>query len=738
MPPDINPAALDSRTDQATSIAATVGSGSAGPSQPPRPPPLSTQAQKSVPRVDLEPLYSALRSAIGDQWATYKDATSRFVLGCLSIQEFNRQTSHIFAIDPPRIEHLHNQLTIALHANALRDQPDAKVATWVSEDKPAAGAAAKPTTGGDAAEQRLKTEVMNLPPRARLRIKSIKDDPPQPLTTAFQASALLKRLPTSTSTTQQPSTASGGSAAASSSTSAQPAGGANATPTTAAAAAPTQQTPTTPTTSAGLNKDADLRKRYNLPLLSESRDIPPAHALHDRILPITYEEGLTGIGSATVGAGTGGSVAELMADATGVFVKECLTAMLSRTRTNAPVSDAGGAFARETAAAVKAAESAAHSGGRAAKRMKMSRFGSSVATSNGTNTANKTPTPEKNSNSKKRKSTDENTPTPTALPASTTTPWPLLNPTNPIPSIATRKYKTQLHSQSIAAAKNTLKRNEAGLLPCEVESLRREKDGRGRKGDLRLAWELGEHWMGSLGPWLGERLVSGVPLGEWDGGEDEEEEEEDVDELDDSDVLITGAATAAAAANGVNGARMSGAVNGHGHTPGKDHPANLNINAKQPPPRPPSQLPNGITKPNTPLPGGMRPPNAPGQPQSQQQQAGKQNQQPPQPLQPQQPNGNKRKRPPSLDNTKTTSTSNNDPSSASGRPAKRVSLPNGDSAPASASAQNIQPPPPPTPSHMLNGHAGGQEDPSAWGWHGAGEGDRSELEGLLDACLTAG
>jgi hypothetical protein len=47
------------------------------------------------------------------------------------------------------------------------------VANWVSaNDKPTTGAGSKPITG-DAAEQRLKTEVMQLPSRDRRRLKDI-------------------------------------------------------------------------------------------------------------------------------------------------------------------------------------------------------------------------------------------------------------------------------------------------------------------------------------------------------------------------------------------------------------------------------------------------------------------------------------------------------------------------------------------------------------------------------------
>lgn len=71
------------------------------------------------------------------------------------------------------IEHLHNQLISAIYGNVTREIPDHGVASWVSaNDKPTAGAGSKPVTG-DAAEQRLKTEVMQLPSRDRRRLKDL-------------------------------------------------------------------------------------------------------------------------------------------------------------------------------------------------------------------------------------------------------------------------------------------------------------------------------------------------------------------------------------------------------------------------------------------------------------------------------------------------------------------------------------------------------------------------------------
>ena len=69
------------------------------------------------------------------------------------------------------MEHLHNQLLIGIFFNAGRDPPEPGVASWVSaNDKPVVSS--KPTAG-DAAELRLKNEIMQLPARDRRRIKDV-------------------------------------------------------------------------------------------------------------------------------------------------------------------------------------------------------------------------------------------------------------------------------------------------------------------------------------------------------------------------------------------------------------------------------------------------------------------------------------------------------------------------------------------------------------------------------------
>lgn len=92
--------------------------------------------------------------------------------GQLNQHELSLRTDYFLTTDPA-IEHLHNQLIAAIFANLPREPPDGGVAPWVSaNDKPTI--LSKPVSG-DAAEQRLKAEVMQLPARDRRRLKEISE-----------------------------------------------------------------------------------------------------------------------------------------------------------------------------------------------------------------------------------------------------------------------------------------------------------------------------------------------------------------------------------------------------------------------------------------------------------------------------------------------------------------------------------------------------------------------------------
>lgn len=93
--------------------------------------------------------------------------------GRLNQSEYSEIIDPILSSPNGEKEHLHNQLIAAIYGNVTREMPDQGPAPWVSSnDKPAAGAGTKAVTG-DAAERRLKGDVMQLPARDRRRIKDL-------------------------------------------------------------------------------------------------------------------------------------------------------------------------------------------------------------------------------------------------------------------------------------------------------------------------------------------------------------------------------------------------------------------------------------------------------------------------------------------------------------------------------------------------------------------------------------
>lgn len=70
----IDPAAL-SRTESASAVSSKSATANGPATQK------STKALIAVPRLDLEPIYTELKAAIGDKWAEYKESTALFLLG---------------------------------------------------------------------------------------------------------------------------------------------------------------------------------------------------------------------------------------------------------------------------------------------------------------------------------------------------------------------------------------------------------------------------------------------------------------------------------------------------------------------------------------------------------------------------------------------------------------------------------------------------------------------------------
>ena len=221
----------------------------------------------------------------------------------------------------PAIEHLHNQLIMGIFFNIGRDPPEPGVAPFVSaNDKPVV--LSKPISG-DAAEQRLKAEVMQLPARDRRRLKDVHEvcgnqqEYRNPGANAFSSpmSQILYLLPS-------PNT--------------KPQSNSKYPPTPVLAARQVSSRMPFPFPSAShqslltLHSDWDLeiRKRYTQPLAIETGEFPDADIVQARIVPLCYEESLP--------HGCSAGCAGFMATATEQYIKEILSSVFNRTRSNIP------------------------------------------------------------------------------------------------------------------------------------------------------------------------------------------------------------------------------------------------------------------------------------------------------------------------------------------------------------------------------------------------------------------
>ncbi|KAK3326444.1 transcriptional regulator of RNA polII, SAGA, subunit-domain-containing protein [Apodospora peruviana] len=281
---DINPAAL-SRPSVLTTPILSNKSINVSVSSVQKP----VKTSQLIPaRIDLEPIYAALKQAIGpERWPIYNEASSQFFLGRLNQAEYSERIDTILASPDGSKEHLHNQLIAAIYANTTREMPDQGLAPWVSaNDKPTAAAGSKPMTG-DAAERRLKGDVMQLPSRDRRRIKDLAHndfDPYESLSGIFTDHNRMK----------------------------------------------TSKTAEVPASAGGLgrmNFDLEIRKRYAQPLAVESGEFPDVSNIEVRMTSFCAEAGLQSHQQ---------DAAQFMSIATETFIKEVMSSIFSRTRANGP------------------------------------------------------------------------------------------------------------------------------------------------------------------------------------------------------------------------------------------------------------------------------------------------------------------------------------------------------------------------------------------------------------------
>lgn len=224
----------------------------------------------------------------------------------MNASEFGDLCDHFLLISAAT-EHAHNTLVCAIVANIGRDAPEPGPAVWVSaaSDKSGGAASSKPAVTSDASEQRIKQEVMAMPPRDRRRIKAV-------LTELKSAGA------TNAAALEEDSAASMRT-------------GIEQYYNELRIKAP--QPPAASGTGIKTNWELEIRKRYAQPLFQETLEFPDAASVLGRIVPICYEE--------SVPSGTSMECAELVALAAETHVKNFLHEIFNRVRINGPRYDNG-------------------------------------------------------------------------------------------------------------------------------------------------------------------------------------------------------------------------------------------------------------------------------------------------------------------------------------------------------------------------------------------------------------
>jgi transcriptional coactivator HFI1/ADA1 len=135
-------------------------------------PPTQKPSVPRAPRIDVEPLYTSIKSAISDAgWTMYKTSLSSLLLGNLNQEELSHRLDKILVTRD--LENAHNKLVLGIYGNLWRDAPEAGVASWVSSGDKVGGGTAGGKAKGDEGEKRLKGEVMGLSRRERKRLKAV-------------------------------------------------------------------------------------------------------------------------------------------------------------------------------------------------------------------------------------------------------------------------------------------------------------------------------------------------------------------------------------------------------------------------------------------------------------------------------------------------------------------------------------------------------------------------------------
>jgi transcriptional coactivator HFI1/ADA1 len=153
----------DSPATPASTSAAAPTSGAGKPEK----------AAKPAPRLAIDTTAEQLSAALGDKWEDYGRELNLFIVGKRTRAELQETLDLVLGSDPA-LKKLHNNLLMGILANASRDPPpqNGSFSGWNRNKK-----RKEPMTGrvkGSTKQKRLKTEIMALGPTERNRIKAFK------------------------------------------------------------------------------------------------------------------------------------------------------------------------------------------------------------------------------------------------------------------------------------------------------------------------------------------------------------------------------------------------------------------------------------------------------------------------------------------------------------------------------------------------------------------------------------
>jgi hypothetical protein len=145
------------------------------------------KAAKPAPRLSIETTAEQLSAALGDKWEDYGRELNLFIVGKRTRVELQEMLDQVLGTDP-MLKKLHNNLLMGILANASRDPPpqNGSFSGWNRNKKRKEPMSGRGKSSGK--QKRLKTEIMALGPAERNRIKDFRAvsdlEPVRPLTVA--------------------------------------------------------------------------------------------------------------------------------------------------------------------------------------------------------------------------------------------------------------------------------------------------------------------------------------------------------------------------------------------------------------------------------------------------------------------------------------------------------------------------------------------------------------------------